>query len=56
MPKNCSADVTLVIEHIDQVLAKGTADEIHALKDMFGLAALEHNDDFAAVLPNSPWL
>jgi hypothetical protein len=56
MPKNCSADVTLVIEHIDQVLTKGTADEIHALKDMFGLAALEHNDDFAAVLPNGPWL
>lgn len=55
MPKNCSADVTLVIDHIDKVLTKGTAAEIHALKDMFGLASLEHNDDFAAVLPIGPY-
>ncbi len=55
MPKNCSADVPLIIDHIDKVLTKGTAAEIHALKDMFGLASLEHNDDFAAVLPIGPY-
>ena len=55
MAKNCSTDVSLVIDHIDSVLTTGTADEIHALKDMFGLAGLEHNDDFAAVLPNGPY-
>jgi hypothetical protein len=55
MAKNCSADVSLVIDHIDSVLTTGTADEIHALKDMFGLAGLEHSDDFAAVLPNGPY-
>jgi hypothetical protein len=55
MAQNCSTDVTLVIEHIDSVLTTGTADEIYALKDMFGLASIEHNDDFAAVLPIGPY-
>ncbi|KAH7317225.1 peptidase S28 [Rhexocercosporidium sp. MPI-PUGE-AT-0058] len=55
MPKNCSADVSLVIEYIDNVLTTGTADQIYALKDSFGLGALEHNDDFASMLQNGPW-
>jgi hypothetical protein len=55
MAQNCSTDVTLVIDHIDEVLTTGTADEIYALKDMFGLAGVEHNDDFAAVLPVGPY-
>ncbi|KAF4626929.1 hypothetical protein G7Y89_g11228 [Cudoniella acicularis] len=55
MPQNCSADVTLVIDHIDQVLTTGTEDEIYALKKSFGLEALEHNDDFASILQNGPW-
>jgi hypothetical protein len=55
MAQNCSTDVSLVIEHIDSVLTTGTADEIHALKDMFGLASVEHSDDFAAVLPIGPY-
>lgn len=55
MPQNCSADITLVIDHIDEVLTAGTDVEIYALKEMFGLEALEHNDDFAAVLPNGPY-
>jgi hypothetical protein len=38
MAQNCSTDVSLIIEHIDSVLTTGTADEIYALKDMFGLA------------------
>jgi hypothetical protein len=55
MAQNCSADVTLVVDHIDSVLSTGTADDITSLKSMFGLAALEHHDDFAAVLPSGPY-
>ena len=55
MPVNCSTDISLVIEHIDSVLATGTDDEVYALKDMFGLAGLV-NDDFASALENGPWL
>ena len=47
MAKNCSADVSLVVDHVDSVLTNGTAAEILALKKMFGLQDLEHNDDFA---------
>ena len=47
MPKNCSRDVTLVINHIDGVLKKGTAAEKLALKSMFGMEKVVHDDDFA---------
>ena len=50
MAKNCSADVSLVVDHVDSVLSHGTAAEIQALKEMFGLQDLEHNDDFARYL------
>ena len=56
MPQNCSKDVNLVIEHMDNVLTTGTAKEIHDLKAMFGLEAVEHNDDFMAALEWAPWL
>lgn len=55
MPKNCSKDVNLVIEHMDNVINTGTADEINDLKAMFGLESLEHNDDFMAALEWGPW-
>lgn len=48
LPKNCSADVTLVIDYVDSVLANGTAAEVAALKNKFGLGTVEHNDDFAS--------
>jgi len=48
MPKNCSTDVTLVIDYIDTVLQKGSAADKLALKTKFGLEALEHDDDFAS--------
>ena len=47
MAPNCSADVTLVIDHIDKVLTTGTNAAKQALKESFGLGALEHDDDFA---------
>ena len=56
MPKNCSKDVSLVIDHMDTVLTTGTAEEIHDLKAMFGLQNVTHNDDFMGVLENGPWL
>lgn len=48
MPQNCSADVQLVVEHVDKVLTTGTDVEIKALKVQFGLGSVEHNDDFAS--------
>lgn len=46
MPKNCSNDVTLVIDYMDNILMHGSESEITELKTMFGLEDLEHNDDF----------
>lgn len=56
MPKNCSKDVSLVIDYMDGVLMNGTAAEIYNLKEMFGLQNVTHNDDFMAALENGPWL
>lgn len=55
MPSNCSADVTLAIDYIDSVLLSDDADAITALKTKFGLAGVEHADDFASVLEWGPW-
>lgn len=55
MPANCSKDVTLVIDHVDQVLTTGSTADKTALKTMFGLQDVEHDDDFASVLENGPW-
>lgn len=56
MPKNCSKDVSLVIDYMDNILTNGTADEVLALKTQFSLETVEHNDDFMAALENAPWL
>jgi len=56
MPKNCSKDVSLVIDYMDGVLTNGTVQEIRNLKAMFGLQNVTHNDDFMAALENAPWL
>jgi hypothetical protein len=48
MPVNCSKDITLVIDYMDDILTHGSASEVYALKESFGLEALEHNDDFMA--------
>ncbi|KAH7317866.1 peptidase S28 [Rhexocercosporidium sp. MPI-PUGE-AT-0058] len=50
MPKNCSSDISKVIEYMDGVFQKGTAAEQLALKTMFGLESVEHNDDVMRVL------
>ena len=56
MPKNCSKDVNLVIDYMDNILLNGTAQQQHDLKAKFGLETVEHNDDFMAALENGPWL
>ena len=47
IPRNCSADGLLIADHLTAVQERGNKTEIHELKDMFGLAELEHYDDFA---------
>lgn len=56
MPKNCSKDVSLVIDYMDNILTHGNKNAVTALKTKFGLESVEHNDDFMAVLENGPWL
>jgi hypothetical protein len=53
MPQNCSRDVTRVIDHVDSILTTGTDAEKQALKEMFGLGAIKHDDDFARYVPHS---
>ncbi|KAE9981180.1 hypothetical protein EG327_006344 [Venturia inaequalis] len=48
MPKNCSADLTRVVDHVDHVGLNGTVEEQKALQKMFGLEEIVHYDDFAA--------
>ncbi|EPE10865.1 serine peptidase [Ophiostoma piceae UAMH 11346] len=55
LPQNCSADVQLVVEHVDNILLHGSAADKQALKASFGLTGVEHDDDFASVLENGPW-
>lgn len=55
MPSNCSKDVTLVVEHVDDVLSTGSEAEKLNLKIMFGLQNLTHDGDVASALQNGPW-
>jgi hypothetical protein len=45
MAKNCSKDVNLVIEYMDDVFKNGNPYEQLALKTKFGLEYLEHAND-----------
>lgn len=48
MPQNCSDDALLIADHITAVYARSSKTEMHELQDMFGLAEVDHFDDFAA--------
>lgn len=52
MPRNCSADLTAIVDYIDDLFTRPGADprEQAKVKDMFGLGKIEHGDDFAAAL------
>lgn len=56
MPRNCSSDINLVINHIDTILTIGSPAQQQELKAMFGLGDLQHNSDFAAAIVNGPYL
>jgi len=47
MPANCSADLSIIIEHVDGVLDRKNETEIKELRDTFGLGDITHADDFA---------
>lgn len=48
MPKNCSKDLSLVIDYMDNVWKKGSPAEQLALKTKFGLESLKHPEDVMA--------
>ncbi|GAB7359605.1 hypothetical protein MBLNU230_g6789t1 [Neophaeotheca triangularis] len=56
MPKNCSTDVSLVVDHMDDIFTNGSPSEISALKTRFGVDSIEHVDDVMAFLEWGPWL
>ncbi|PVH89666.1 putative serine protease K12H4.7 [Cadophora sp. DSE1049] len=56
MPKNCSKDITAVVEYMDDVFMHGKESEKLALKAQFGLESLDHYDDVMGVLEYGPWL
>jgi hypothetical protein len=55
MPKNCSADVSLVVDYMDNVLTHGSKSEQYKLKQLFGLESLSSGADVMATLENGPW-
>ena len=46
MPRNCSTDITRVIDYLDNIGEHGTAAEQTAAKKLFGLEGVPHYDDF----------
>ena len=55
MPKNCSKDVSRVVNYIDKINQSGSDKQVQQLKEMFGLGDIEHFDDFARYLHNIHW-
>jgi hypothetical protein len=46
MPKNCSSDISAVIEYLDDVYLTGDEKTLQSLKTSFGLGGVSHYDDF----------
>jgi hypothetical protein len=46
MPKNCSSDISLVIEYLDDIGEHGSAKDQQAAKDLFGLGGVPAYVDF----------
>jgi len=47
MPQNCSADVQVVMAHIDEVFSGENATAIQEIKELFGMGDMTHLDDVA---------
>ncbi|EPQ64563.1 Bgt-2013 [Blumeria graminis f. sp. tritici] len=56
MQKNCSSDISRVVDYLDDLLVHGNASEKYAIKQKFGMESLQHDDDFMSMLENGPWL
>ncbi|OAA59764.1 Peptidase S28 [Niveomyces insectorum RCEF 264] len=52
MASNCSSDLADITAYIDGVVETGTAAEIAALKEDFGLASISNEIDFSSALSN----
>jgi hypothetical protein len=46
MPQNCSTDISLVVEHLDNIGETGTLLEQTEIKEIFGLGGVTYYDDF----------
>lgn len=55
MPRNCSRDVSAVVDYVDGVLESGSPAQKDELKAKFMLEGLT-DADFGAALENGPWL
>ncbi|KAI1879336.1 hypothetical protein JX265_002290 [Neoarthrinium moseri] len=55
MPKNCSVDYEAIIDHVDNVFVNGSDEDKIALKKMFALEDLEHDDDAAVAISSPIW-
>lgn len=55
MPKNCSSDVTSVIDYIDNILLSNDTSAKQAIKEKFALGGVQSDADFMAVLEYGPW-
>ena len=47
MPTDCSYTTASIIEQVDVILSTGTNVQKQALKSIFGLGLVTHDDDFA---------
>jgi hypothetical protein len=47
MPSNCSADIQVVISHIDTAFTGKNITAIQSIKENFGLGNMTHLDDVA---------
>jgi hypothetical protein len=50
MDKTCSKNYEISIRAFDNILLSSNATRIHVLKDLFGVADLQHDDDVASLL------
>lgn len=55
MPQNCSIDYTAIVDHVDAVFINGTEEEKTALKSLFALEDLAHDDDAAVAITSPIW-
>ncbi|KDQ18926.1 hypothetical protein BOTBODRAFT_153797 [Botryobasidium botryosum FD-172 SS1] len=55
MPRNCSADVQRVVNHMDLTFTLGSPAAIDVLKAQFGMLNVTHLDDVAGTLRNPLW-